>query len=94
MSDRNHLGDATTALVALLRLDLEHAPEDLASLRTLLQRAAFEEITAWERVRLGTTDHDTTSRARRWARAIESTWELAALEFDVALGRRRAGAVS
>lgn len=94
MSERHHLGDACLALCALLRLDLTDSPEDLAALRTHLQRAAFEEITAWERVRLGTTDHDTTSRARRWARAIEAAWELAQLEIDVALGRRRAGAVS
>lgn len=95
MSERYLLGDATAALTTLLGLDLDAEPAaDLASLRTRLQRAALDEVVRWDRQRLATRDYDTAQRARRWSRAIESAWELAALELDVALGARRAGVVA
>ncbi len=92
MSDqRNLLGDAVSALVVLLGLDVATLPEEPAAMRSALQRAALEASVAWERDANGTRDHDAATRARRWARAVEAAWELARHELDVASGRRRSG---
>jgi hypothetical protein len=88
---RNLLGDAVSALVVLLGLDVATLPEEPAAMRTALQRAAFEERLSWERLADRDRDHDAATRARRWARAVEAAWELARHELDVASGRRRAG---
>lgn len=92
MSDeRAFLADAVRALVALCRLDADALPVDPAELRATLQRAALEERLSWERAADRDRDHDRATRCRRWARAIEAAWDLAAHELDVASGRRRAG---
>lgn len=91
MSDRNLLGDAVSALVALLGIDVATLPEDRAAMQAMLQRAAFEERLSWERAADRDRDHDRATRCRRWAKAVEAAWDLAAHELDVASGRRRAG---
>ena len=88
---RNLLGDAVSALVVLLGLDVATLPEEPVAMRTALQRAALEASVAWDRDANGTRDHDVATRARRWARAVEAAWELARHELDVASGRRRSG---
>lgn len=91
MSDRNLLGDAVSALVALLGIDVATLPEDRAAMQAMLQRAAFEERLSWERAADRDRDHDRATRCRRWAKAVEAAWDLAAHELDVASGRRRSG---
>jgi hypothetical protein len=91
MSERNLLGDAVSALVVLLGLDVATLPEEPAAMRSALQRAAFEERLSWERAADRDRDHDRATRCRRWARAVEAAWELARHELDVASGRRRSG---
>jgi len=88
---RNLLGDAVSALVVLLGLDVATLPEEPVAMRSALQRAALEASVAWERDANVTRDHDAATRARRWAKAVEAAWELARHELDVASGRRRSG---
>lgn len=90
-ADRHFLGDAVSAVVVLLGVDPATLPEDPAALRTMLQRAAVEERISWERAAQADRDHDRATRCRRWAKAIEAAWDLAAHELDVASGRRRSG---
>lgn len=93
MSDRDLRGDAVEALCVLLDVDLADLPEALVALREALAERATDERRAWERIALGGDDHDhdAAERARRWAKAIDAAWELAARELDIASGRRRAG---
>jgi len=88
---RNLLGDAVAALVSLLQIDPAALPVDPAAMRAQLHRTALEERLSWERAAQTDRDHDRATRCRRWARAIEAAWDLAAHELDVASGRRRAG---
>lgn len=88
---RNLLGDAVAALVSLLQIDPAALPVDLDAMRAQLHRTALEERLSWERAAQTDRDHDRATRCRRWARAIEAAWDLAAHELDVASGRRRAG---
>lgn len=91
MSTRNLLGDATDALVRLLALDAGALPTHPEELRWVLREAATEARKSWERDAAATTDHDRGTRCRRWARAVEASWDLARHELDVASGLRRAG---
>lgn len=88
---RNLLGDSVAALVSLLQIDPATLPVNPAEMQAMLQRAAFEERLSWERAADRDRDHDRATRCRRWAKAIEAAWDLAAHELDVASGRRRAG---
>lgn len=94
MSARNLVGDSVAALVALLGVDPATLPVDRAEMAATLQREAFEQRLSWDRSAQIDRDHDRAARCRRWSKAIEAAWDLAALELDVASGRRRAGWVA
>lgn len=85
-ADRDMLGDALSALSALMVSPIEVAPHD-ADARVRLTRRVLGECAGWERARRLATDRVDSLRAKRWARAIEAIHRLVEHELDRAEGR-------
>lgn len=89
-ADRDMLGDALSALSALMGETIEIDPHD-ADARVRLTRRVLGECAEWERVKRLATDRDDAMRARRWAAAIEAVHRLVSHEIDRADGVRHLG---
>lgn len=85
-ADRDMLGDALSALSALMGETIEVAPHD-ADARVRLTRRVLGECAEWERAQRLATDRVDAQRARRWDRAIEAVYRLVGHELDRAEGR-------
>lgn len=85
-ADRDMLGDALSALSALMGETIEIDPHD-ADARVRLTRRVLGECAEWERVKRLATDRVDAERALRWERAIEAVYRLVGHELDRAEGR-------
>lgn len=82
---------SVTGLAALLGVRLSDGLAPLETLR-ILQAEVATALVEWRRLEAASgCDLDVSRRARRWARAIDATWELARAELLVAAGMRRQG---